>query len=206
MHLIRIQTTCVEMTVACPLPLSSGFDNAETYVESLLSFVTSSHLFHTLCGGVHILDFLTKEPDLYSTILPEEWRVWFLRHDVPAILHLLMKEDDNVLALLKGSIDSLPAEKQSIMSAWRNGPCPPISLLEYTQAIRRHALNRDFKPPNESAPLPSAGAGLLPRHVTVGMKPKKIHEVENFVKYIGDLTAGIGATGHEISHFVDFGS
>ena len=191
------------MTVACPLPLSSGFDNAETYVESLLSFVTSSQLFHTLCGGVHILDFLTKEPDLYSTILPEEWRVWFLLHDVPAILHLLMKEDDNVLELLKGKIGSLPAEKQSTISAWRNGPCPPTSLLEYIQAIRRHALNRDFKPLNESAALPPAGAGLLPRHVTVGMKPKKIHEFENFVMYI----ARIGATdGHETTHVVDFGS
>ena len=57
------------MIVKCPLPVKSGFNDAEAYVESLLSFITSSKLFQNLCGGVHILDFLTKEPDLYSTVL-----------------------------------------------------------------------------------------------------------------------------------------
>ena len=39
------------------------------------------------------------------------------------------------------------------------------------------------------------------------MKPKKIHEVENFVKYINGLTADIDPTnGHKITHLVDFGS
>lgn len=195
------------MPVKYPLPLSPDFDNAEAYVESLLSFVTSSKLFQTLCGGVHILDFLTKEPDLYSTILPEEWRVWFRLHDVPAILDLLMKEDDDLLESLKSSIDTLSAEKQGTNPTWRNGPCPPASLLEYIQAIRRHALNRVFRSLDVSAVSSSAGTDLLPRHVAVGMKPKKIHEVANFVKYINGLIADIDTTdGHEITHVVDFGS
>lgn len=195
------------MMVPCPLPLHSNFDNAEAYVESLLSFVTSSELFQNLCGGVHILDFLTKEPDLYSTVLPEEWRVWFLLHDIPTLLDLFMKEDDHLLDLLKSSIDTVTAEKQGTYSTWRDGPCPPQSLLEYVQAIRRHALNRNFRPLDASAAPSSAGAGPLSRHVTVGMKPKKIHEVESFVKYIDGLTARIKTTeGHEITHIVDFGS
>ena len=195
------------MTVQCPLPLNSNFDNPEAYVDSLLSFVTSSELFQNLCGGVHILDFLTKEPDLYSTVLPEEWRVWFLLHDIPTILDLFMKEDDDLLELLRSSIDTVSAEKQGTYSTWRDGPCPPKSLLEYVQAIRRHALNRDFRPLDASAAPSSAGAGPLPKHVAVGMKPKKIHEVESFVRYINGLTARFEATdGHEITHIVDFGS
>lgn len=195
------------MPVKCPLPLSSDFDDAEAYVKSLLSFVTSSELFQNLCGGVHILDFLTKEPDLYSTVLPGEWRVWFQLHDIPAILDLLMREDDGLLESLKSSLDTLSAEKQGTNSTWRNGPCPPTSLLEYIQAIRRHALNRDFRPLDASAAPSSTGTGPLPRHVAVGMKPKKIHEVEKFVKYINGLTADMDTTdGHKITHIVDFGS
>ena len=189
------------MPVGCPLPLSPDFDNAGAYVESLLSFITSMELFQNLCGGVHVLDFLTKEPDLYSTLLPEEWRIWFQWHDVSAILDLLMKEDDHLLSFLKGSIGTL--------SSWRNGPCPPTSLLEYIQAIRRHALNRDFRPldASDSATPSSAGPAPLPRHVAVGMKPKKIHEVEQFVRYINGLTADVENTyHHEITHVVDFGS
>lgn len=196
-----------EMTVKCPLPLSPDFDNVEAYVASLLSFVTSSELFQNLCGGVHILDFLTKQPDLYSAVIPEEWRLWFQSHDVPVILDLLMKEDDDLLVFLKSSIDTLPAEKQGTNSTWRNGPCPPTSLLEYIQAIRRHALNRNFRLLDASAAPPSAGTGPLPKLVAVGMTPKKIHEVDNFVKYINGLTADINTTdGHKITHIIDFGS
>ncbi len=196
------------MKARCPLPLSPGFDNnAEAYVESMLSFVTSSELFHNLCGGVHILDFLTQEPCLYSTILPEEWRSWFLLHDVSAILELFMKEDYDLLELLKSSRDTLPTDQKDTQLAWRNSPCPPASLLEYIQAIRRHALNREVRTLDVSTAASSVGDDPLPRHVVVGMKPKKIHEVKNFVKYINSLTAGIDANdGHEITHIVDFGS
>ena len=120
----------LEVSVKCSLPLSPEFDNPEAYVESLLSFITSSELFQKLCGGVHILDSLTREPDLYSIVIPEEWRTWFQLHDIYAILDLLMKEDGDLLESLKRSIDTLSAEKQGTKSAWRNGPCPPTSLLE----------------------------------------------------------------------------
>ena len=195
------------MTVKHPLPLRPDFDNVDVYVESLLALVTSSELFQNLCGGVHILDFLTQEPDLYKTLLPEEWRLWFQLHDVHVVLDLLMKEDDNVLEFLKTPIDSLSADKQGESSMWRNCPSPPTSLVEYIQAIRRHALNRDFRSLNSSAAPASRGTGSLPRHVAVGMKPKKIHEVENFVKYINGVIADIETTdGSKITHIVDFGS
>ena len=195
------------MPVEWPLPHSPDFDNAEAYVESLLTFVTSSELFQTLCGGVHILDFLTKEPDLYSAVIPEAWRLWFRLHDVPDILDLLMKENDCLLECFKSSTDVLSTESKGLSSTWRNGPCPPTSLVEYVQAIRRHALNREFRPLGASAAPASAGSGPLPRHVAVGMKPKKIHEVENFVTYINGLTNDINTTdGYNISHIVDFGS
>ena len=46
----------------------------------------------------------------------------------------------------------------------------------------------------------------LPRHVSVGMKPKKIHEVQNFIKYIVDLADVDKSKFHEITQIIDFGS
>ena len=75
-------------------------------------------------------------------------------------------------------------------------------------AIRRHALLRDLKGriQRTSSNL-STSQGALPRHVAVGMKPKKIHEVENFVQYIDNLIADIDKSNTQpITHVIDFGS
>jgi len=200
------------MSAAHPLPLSSQFINPEDYVESLLSFTTSSELFQTLCGGVHVLDFLTKEPDFYSSILPLKWREWFLLHDVSLILDLLMREDAVVIESLRASSDdSTLAVKDSTVFDWENEPCPPSSLLDYIQIIRKHALNQDFKSHNRTVngkpDGPVSRQNPLPRHVAVGMKPKKVHEVQNFAQYIHDLVEDIDAShSHKITHLVDFGS
>ncbi|EOD46832.1 hypothetical protein UCRNP2_6430 [Neofusicoccum parvum UCRNP2] len=82
-----------------PLPLPAEWEQsgggAEAFVESLLRFGTTSTTLRTLCGGVHILDFLTREPDLYSLVLPAGWRDYFARDDVDvaAVLDLLMRRD-----------------------------------------------------------------------------------------------------------------
>src|SRR5438034_6526068 len=81
------------MTPKSPLPLPDEWEDVDAYVESLLSFATSSDLFRNLCGGIHILDFLTREPDLYKTILPEDWRAFFDHHEIGGILDLLLRED-----------------------------------------------------------------------------------------------------------------
>ena len=179
------------------LPFESSFETVDHYVDSLLAFSTSNRLFQTLCGGVHILDFLTREPDLYSTVLPQEWREWFQLHDISDILDLLLREDAAVLQRL-GATDA-----KNCFSKWRNAPIPPGSLLDYIIAIRTHALRRDCSPPLSS----KSSSDPLPRHVAVGMKPKKIHEVKHFSRYIGDLSASFAKlTSQEITHVVDFGS
>ena len=193
-----------------PLPLnaSSGFDNADDYVESLLSFITSEDLFHKLCGGVHILDFLTKEPDLYSSLLPQEWRTWFQCHDVSDVLDLLLRKDSFEIESMKNldgsKLPSRPDHNTSEEIASR----PPVDLLDYILSIRKHALCRNF--PKSTLPQDykaQTASHRLPRHVSVGMKPKKIHEVENFAKYIDSLQADIDKSGFQtISHVVDFGS
>ena len=191
-----------------PLPLSSKFADPEDYVESLLSFITTSELFQKLCGGVHILDFLTKEPDLYSAVLPREWVDWFQLHDVTSILDLLMREDLTVIDSLRCLNDIPSLGQRDVNATWRGAPCPPSTLLDYIQMIRKHALDQDFKFYKQRA-CTNAGSerGPLPRHVAVGMKPKKIHEVENFVKHIGRLVSDIdGSSSHNITHVVDFGS
>jgi hypothetical protein len=174
------------------LPLPADFSSADEYVESLLQFTTSSWLLQTLCGGVHILDFYTRSPDLYSTILPESWRTWFKSRHIMEILDLLMREDLGQFAFAEADF------------LWRGGPPPPKELLQYIRDVRKHLLGRQFPPP---------GSGLqqqkpsIARHISIGMKVKKVHEVDNFARYVDRLTSDIGAsTGKEITHLVDFGS
>ena len=175
-----------------PLPFPKGHENAEAYVSSLLDFVTSCEMHQTLCGGVHILDFLTREPDLYETVLPFEWREWLRSQDIYDILDLLMRED----------VESLLVEhEENECKLWRRKSLPPKSLLEYIRSVRNLLLDRSFVPKE-----PSKCSGL-DRIISVGMKPKKMHEVEKFASFIDDLTAELSQrSAHNISHLVDFGS
>jgi hypothetical protein len=177
-----------------PLPLPPQFDNTEDYIESLLHFTTSSWLLQTLCGGVHILDFYTRSPDLYSTILPQSWRDWFKGRDIMDILDLLMRED-------LAQFDKNEGEDQDM---WRNGPAPPEELLQYIRDVRKHLLGREFPPPGSSV---KSEKPAIPRHIALGMKVKKVHEVDNFARYVDRLTTEIAASDKKsITHLVDFGS
>jgi hypothetical protein len=174
-----------------PLPYGDEFASTEEYVEALLDFAGSNELLQTLCGGVHILDFFTSTPDLYTRILPQEWRDFFVDHEIMDILDLLMRED----------LETVTDQK------WREGPAPPESLMDYVRVVRRHLLtrvpfssqcarNRAMKPTQK-----------LARNVAVGMNIKKVHEVGIFASYVHNLTSSISdATGRPISHLVDFGS
>ena len=196
-----------------PLPIPHDFPDEEQYVTSLLDFATSHDLFQKLCGGVHILDFLTQEPDLYSTLIPQEWRNWFEMHDIQAILGLLMEEDLNDFTD-PDSLDAVLVHDQSTNSAanneqetWRGKALPPASLIEYVRAIRKHTLDRHIRSCNDKQDMASIKSNSLARNVAVGMKPKKIHEVGKFIAYIDELTLKINSClDHEISHIVDFGS
>ena len=195
-----------------PLPIHPHFADAETYVHSLLSFATSCELFQRLCGGIHILDFFAQEPGLYSTVLPSEWRTWFRLHQVSDILDLLMREDLQHFehtASLEGDLSTSPAtardpaNRNRIKREWRGQPPPPYSLLEYIRTIRKHSLDRTFRVKDQNRLKKTA----LSRHVSVGMKPKKIHEVENLAEYIDNLSSEISRTSsRSITHLVDFGS
>ena len=77
---------------------------------------------------------------------------------------------------------------------------PPESLLKYIREIRKHSLQRTVSPIRQSVTK-------LPRHIAVGMIPKKIHEVTNFADYVVGVADDVSQTpGKEITHFVDFGS
>lgn len=183
-------------------------------MNSLLTFATSNKIFETLCGGAHILDFLTKEPDLYVSTLPQEWRTWFLYHEISDILDLLMREDIESLqqlVQLGTASDHAPSDNGSNRNhaiAWRGHPLPPSSLLNYIQQIRRHSLDRTFSHKGKNGAQGNAGKlTTLTRNISVGMKPKKIHEVENFANYVDNLISTIDhASPYNITHLVDFGS
>ncbi|KAH8797000.1 methyltransferase domain-containing protein [Hyaloscypha sp. PMI_1271] len=166
------------MAPPTPLPFSEDFQDADSYISSLLSFCAASTIFQTLCGGVHILDFFTGEPSLYHTVIPQEWRTWLLARESMDLLDLLMRDD-----LSEPRTDD-----------------PPESLLKYIKEIRKHSLRRDLPPRNGKE-------RKLPRHVAVGMIPKKIHEVGNFADYVVRVADDVSASsGKEVTHFVDFGS
>ena len=191
----------------CPLPLQENTVDTD-YVDSLLSFITSSDLFQRVCGGIHILDFLTQEPDLYNTVLPQAWTDWFQLLEVSDILDLFLREDIIVIETLIALNNDSYRKQNDTLPTWRGLPCPPSSLLNYVHAIRKHTLSRNFKGSirRRTSNL-SKSHGTLPRHVAVGMKPKKVHEVENFVQYIDNLIADIDKSiTQPISHVVDFGS
>ncbi|EKD13426.1 hypothetical protein MBM_08509 [Drepanopeziza brunnea f. sp. 'multigermtubi' MB_m1] len=167
------------MAPSTPLPFSSDFRSADEYVDSLLQFSAASTIFQTLCGGVHILDFFTREPSLYHTVIPAEWREWLLARDSMNLLDFLMRDD-----LAKGRDDD-----------------PPESLVNYIRDIRKHSLQREVPPERQR------GGTKLPRHVAVGMIPKKIHEVGNFADYVVRVAESVHEkTGKGITHYVDFGS
>lgn len=76
----------------------------------------------------------------------------------------------------------------------------PETLVKYVKEIRRHSLRRGV---DAERPM----IEKLPRHIHVGMVPKKIHEVANFANYCSSVADDIEASsGNEITHFVDFGS
>ena len=197
---------------ACPLPLSPKFSDPDIWVDSLLRFATSSELFQRLCGGVHILDFFTREPDLYTTILPQEWREWFRLHDLQDSLDLLMREDlaqfRQSLVLKEGKACGTKSDGFDDGATWRGHRLPPSDLIDYIETVRMHSLVRKFRPADDPHRL-GMGSEItrLDRNVSVGMKTKKIHEVENFATYINNLSADIKLTTcHRITHIVDFGS
>jgi len=194
------------------LPLPQAFSDDETYVESLLEFVTSHELFQQLCGGVHILDFLSQEPDLYSILVPEDWREWFKIHRISDILDLLMREDLSFFsghsghATSTGNCRATTSYTCDDYFEWRGGPSPPSSLVQYLLAVRNHTLDRQVRSARKGG-LFDPSKHHLAKHASVGMKPKKMYEVEHFVKYIDELIAHIkSSTEREISHVVDFGS
>ncbi|KAJ9629472.1 hypothetical protein H2203_001846 [Taxawa tesnikishii (nom. ined.)] len=141
-----------------PLPISPEWSDSMSYAESLLDFVQSSDLLRTLCGGVHILDFFTRKPDLYSQVLPEEWRTFFQLHDIMDILDLFMRDD-------------LASISQGNHERWRGDSMPPESLIEHLQAVRKYSLHRDFVPP--SSGTKNGQRQKLARHVTQGMNVKR---------------------------------
>ncbi|CUS07598.1 unnamed protein product [Tuber aestivum] len=178
-----------------PLPYDPQFTSPEEYIASLLTF-TSDPLFQILCGGVHILDFFTRDSDaeptdLYHEILPTDWISFFSAQEVPSILDYL----------LRIPIDQFPKT------------CPQ-TLVTFITQVRVHSLNRGFtRPPAPAKTKKSAGISHSGEEgaLNTGMRPKKIHEVENFSAFVDDLVSNVNArdkpTGGEgITHILDFGS
>ncbi|KAH8177235.1 methyltransferase domain-containing protein [Sarocladium implicatum] len=165
-----------------PLPYGDDFASPEDYVDQLLGFSSNSDMLQILCGGVHIIDFFTNEPGLFRSVLPTSWHDFLLSCDIMRLLDVLLRDD-----LTK------PLENVEMQ--------PPQDFIEYVASVRKFSLRRDHTPRrNEKLPT-------LPHPVSVGMKPKKIHEVTSFASYVQRLSEDLHENnGTSITHFVDFGS
>lgn len=167
-----------------PLPCSDEFATPEEYVEELLNFASTSDTWQILCGAVHVVDFFITEPGLFYAALPADWHAFLLSQDVMRLLDFFVRDDPDT-------------------ATFADGQTPPESLVTYIKTIRRLALRRDVHPPAAAdATLPP-----LTRTVSVGMNPKKVHEVKRFADYVARLSSDIAADADdEVTHFVDFGS
>lgn len=164
------------------LPYSDLFGSDDEFVESLLDFTYTSKTLQMFCGGVHILDFFVNEEGLFRLLLPPDWQKFLLEADSMALVDFLLRDD----------LDSPKATEQ--------GSVPPQSLLDYVRAVRKHTLNRDFTPRNAHLPA-------IDRRATLGMKPKKAHEVAHFADFCNRLADSMSEESErKITHLVDFGS
>lgn len=176
-----------------PLPYNqSRFKNTDSYVDSLLNLLCTKDLLRILCGGVHLLDLFTSDEDIYSCILPPEWRDFFQQHEMMDLLDLFMREDLEQFTQRGGSD-----------GRWRGGPLPPKSLLEYLEEVRMHLLDRSV---TSSRCRQNRTQKKLARQVTIGMNVKKVHEVGLYSAYVDELATSLHSAGHNITHLVDFGS
>ena len=183
-----------------PLPLPESFADRSTeeYVDSLLEFATSSRVLQNLCGGIHILDFFTSTPDLYSSVLPENWREWFNRRSMMDVLDVLMRKDLPLVSSCEqnGFQDTVSKDEDAL----------PETLVRYIRDVRSHLLNREPLALEPSS-LQSRRQNALAHEVTVGMKAKKIEEVTHFASYVDQLTQDLVAFENiDITHLIDFGS
>ncbi len=165
-----------------PLPISDEFSSVDEYIDSLLRYVDTTDIFQILAGGIHILDFFTVEPGLFQIAIPIDWQPFLMACEPMVLLDFLLREDLDTVSPVPGA------------------GMPPQSLVQYVKDIRKFSLRRSFSP--GSCKLP-----VLPRHVTLGMNVKKIHEVTNFAGYVDTLAENIAAkSGRSVTHCIDLGS
>jgi len=145
------------------LPVSPRFSTnvPEEYIDSLLAFWSAEPLLQTLCGGIHILDFFTRDSDLgngprdiYHTVLSADWISYFAVQPLDSILDLF----------LRTPIDEFTNNV-------------PESLKTYIRDVREHMLQRGFVRREKSEQTIRAIGHGTERALNAGMKPKKIHEV-----------------------------
>ncbi|RKF78015.1 Methyltransferase-like protein 25 [Golovinomyces cichoracearum] len=187
------------------LPYSEKeFNNEEEYVDSLLKFSSTSQFFQILCGGVHVLDFFTREQSTFRYLFPHEWQEWLMGRKSIELLDFLMRDD---LGEMRHGGNELHVPlghcRHSASSFSSSSSAPPESLINYVAEIHRHSLCRSIAAERQLQQIDVT----LPRHIAVGMIPKKIHEVTHFARYVDGLAEEIARESGQITtHFVDLGS
>ncbi|MCJ1328927.1 hypothetical protein MMC10_005604 [Thelotrema lepadinum] len=190
--------------------------SSDAYLTSLLSLATESSLLRTLCGGVHILDFLTREPGLYQSVLPEAWRLWLASVEIRDLLYLLLEEEGLECLLSRSqregreplvSVAAEDGEREEEESGlgekgggkckrkWRSYDIPPRGFVEFVLSVRRVLLDRSFPPPRAPREEGVGGEAEDPPP-SPSPPPKQLSRT---------MTVGMTAKkAHEVTHFASF--
>ncbi|EPE10114.1 hypothetical protein F503_05209 [Ophiostoma piceae UAMH 11346] len=184
------------MRPAKDLPYADEFTSADDYVEKLLHYVSTTPIFQTLAGGVHIMDFYTTDPGLFYSVVPADWHSFLLDRAPMELLDFLLRDDIDAAVRTAEASSRVP---------------PPPSLVKYVKDIRRFSLKRGLDNAvsgAKSGPAKTKSVEPLPRKITMGMNVKKIHEVTQFSAYIEQLADSVSneSPATPITHLVDVGS
>lgn len=177
-----------------PIPHTDEFGSADEYVDALLQYITTTPVFQTLCGGVHIMDFYTTDPGLFYSVVPADWQPFLLDQEPMELLDFLLRDDMDSVATTATPTGRVP---------------PPTSLVQYVRDVRRFCLQRSFSETStRRSPSQPSKPAKLARKITTGMSVKKLHEVTHFADYVSRLADNVSTTqaSRPITHLVDVGS
>ncbi|KAI1290659.1 hypothetical protein EDD11_009117 [Mortierella claussenii] len=182
------QSSPLETGIKAFLP--PGFNTMEDYLGSLQSFLATCEPITNLM----IVDYFTTNS--WETRMPQEWRDAFeseegrlSSQDLMELVSLGKLRDFKQPSTTSTEATTVDESRSSDPQDW------PESLKEFVEMVKRLSINRTLDPNFTKF------KDTLDIHLTPGMSPKKLHEVE----ILSGLIAAY-AKDHAISSVIDLGA
>ncbi|KAG0357973.1 Methyltransferase-like protein 25 [Gamsiella multidivaricata] len=166
--------------------LPPGFDSLEEYLACLQSFLASYEPITNLM----IVDYFTTNS--WETRMPKDWRDAFESEQGK------LSSLDLMELVSLGKLRDLNTTRSNSTATGSESPAPqdwPESLKEFVRMVKKLSINRTLDPDFTKF------KNTLDSHLTPGMSPKKLHEVE----ILSGLIA-LYAKEHAIGSVIDLGA